>query len=74
MSVICTDCGPGLSGIGQLIVGKYDESLIEGPVVSVPNIGQTQAYAVIGDVTLNGAVILTDQLLVMDSGTNNIQA
>lgn len=64
----------GTSGTGQLVVGEYDEDLIEGPIVSLPNIGGELDYAVYGDVTLNGTIVLYNQTIIMDVGTDNIQA
>jgi hypothetical protein len=64
----------GTSGVGQLVIGKLAPSLIAGPVVSLPNVGGDSSYAVIGDVTLNNTIVLMNQTIIMDVGTDNIQA
>ncbi|KPI36780.1 uncharacterized protein AB675_11742 [Cyphellophora attinorum] len=64
----------GTRGVGQLVVGKYAKKLIDGPVVSIPNIGGNSSYAVYGDVTLNDTIVLENQTIIMDVGTDNIQA
>jgi hypothetical protein len=42
--------------------------------VPVPNIGGNESYAVLGDVTINNNIVLANQTIIMDVGTNNIQA
>jgi hypothetical protein len=57
-----------------MVIGKFDDSLISGPIVPVPNIGGNESYAVLGDVTINNNIVLANQTIIMDVGTNNIQA
>jgi hypothetical protein len=57
-----------------MVIGKLAPSLYSGPLVSVPNIGSNQSYAVYGDVTLNNSIVLLNQTIIMDVGTDNIQA
>jgi hypothetical protein len=69
----CWQLCSGTSRVGQLVIGKIDESLLSGPIVLVPNIGGNENYAVFGDVTINNKIVLTNQTITMDTGTNNIQ-
>jgi hypothetical protein len=57
-----------------MVIGKFAPELISAPVVSVPNIGGNSSYAVYGDVTINNTIVLLNQTIIMDVGTDNIQA
>lgn len=63
----------GTSGTGTTVVGKLESSLIDGGLVNLPRISGFDAYTVIGDVTLDNKIVLENQTMIMDCGTDNIQ-
>ena len=51
------------------MVGKLAKKYLKGPLVNVPGPG----YVTKGDVTLDDKIILKNQTIIMDVGTDNIQ-
>lgn len=64
---------PGTSGVGTTVIGKLESSLISGGLVKLPRISGFEAYTVIGDVALDNKIVLENQTMIMDCGTDNIQ-
>ena len=54
-------------------IGKVAKDLIRGGLVALPQIGRN-SYTVYGDVTIDNKIIILNQSLIMDVGTDNIQA
>ncbi|KAK5168945.1 uncharacterized protein LTR77_006254 [Saxophila tyrrhenica] len=62
----------GTSGKGQTVLGKRATHHLKNPLTTVPDLENT--YIVRGDITLNNHIVLRSQYLILDSGTDNIQA
>lgn len=55
------------------IVGKLAKRLITGEMVAAERVKGWDGYTVVGDFTLNNSIILLNQTIIMDVGTDNIQ-
>jgi pepsin A len=70
---VVTECRFGLalteSGSGTLTLGELDTSLYTGDLVVAPII---EAWALTGDLAINGKVVINDLLIELDSGTATI--
>ena len=53
------------------MIGKLAKEYLKGELTVVPS--HNDEYAVHGDVTLDNKIIFTDQKIIMDVGTDNIQ-
>ena len=60
----------GTSGKGLTVVGELAKWFLKGSLVNVKDLGE---YTVKGDVTLNNKIVLKNQTIIMDVGTDNIQ-
>jgi hypothetical protein len=67
----------GTSGKGLTVVGKLAKQYLKGSLTNVPVLGSKKglspSYNVMGDVTLDNKIVLKNQTIIMDVGTDNIQ-
>lgn len=56
----------------MMIIGEFMRNLTRGPIISVPHVSGRN-YIIKGDVTLNNTIIVKDQDLDFDCGTDNVQ-
>ncbi len=61
----------GTSGKGLTVVGKLAKKYLKGDLITVkdPNNG----YVIKGDITVDNKIVLKNQTIIMDVGTDNIQ-
>lgn len=55
------------------MIGKLESSLLDGGLVNLPRSKQYGAYTVVGDVTIDNKIVLENQTMILDCGTDNIQ-
>ena len=62
---------PGTSGKGLTVIGKLAKKYLKGDLVAVKD--PKNEYVIKGDVTVNNTIVLKNQTIIMDVGTDNIQ-